>query len=112
MQTIKSIAKGRWPEGHEGPRHSWYEPLTDEAAIGRGVRFVLGEPDLFLNTTSDATLLPLVRRRRDGPARPPDRRRARRRRRPLRHHPAVRRRGPRAHLNVCVSTHPSMRHMC
>jgi aryl-alcohol dehydrogenase-like predicted oxidoreductase len=60
MQTIKSIARGRWPEDHEGARHSWYEPLRDEAAIGRAVRAVLGEPDLFLNTTSDATLLPLV----------------------------------------------------
>ncbi len=29
-------------------------------AIGRAVRFVLSEPDLFLNTTSDARLLPLV----------------------------------------------------
>ena len=58
-QTIKAIAKGRWHDGTD--RHfSWYEPLTDEAAIGRAVRYVLSNPQLFLNTTSDARLLPLV----------------------------------------------------
>jgi aryl-alcohol dehydrogenase-like predicted oxidoreductase len=59
VQTIKSIAKGRWRDGDD--RHfSWYEPLTDPEPIGRAVRFVLGNEDLFLNTTSDARLLPLV----------------------------------------------------
>ena len=59
VQTIKSIARGRWPErsGHE---FSWYEPLTDPDAIDRAVRFVLAEDDLFLNTTSDARLIPDV----------------------------------------------------
>ena len=58
-QTIKSIARGRWPE-RTGDEFSWYEPLTDAAAIGRAVRYVLANDDLFLNTTSDARLLPLV----------------------------------------------------
>jgi predicted aldo/keto reductase-like oxidoreductase len=57
VQTIKAIAKGRWRDGTE-QHFSWYEPLTDEAAIGRAVRFVLSNPQLFLNTTSDARLLP------------------------------------------------------
>ena len=35
-------------------------PCRDPAAIGRAVRFVLGNAQLFLNTTSDATLLPAV----------------------------------------------------
>ena len=64
VQTIKSIARRRWPsqaEAHDSaPRHSWYEPLTDGDAIARAVRFVLSEPDLFLNTPSDARLLPAV----------------------------------------------------
>jgi aryl-alcohol dehydrogenase-like predicted oxidoreductase len=60
VQTIKSIARRRWSDDHTGPRHSWYEPLRDPELIGRAVRFVLAEPDLFLNTTSDADLLPLV----------------------------------------------------
>lgn len=60
VQTIKSIAKGRWDDSHEGPRYSWYEPLRDSGAIDRAVRFVLGRDGLFLNSTSDATLLPDV----------------------------------------------------
>lgn len=59
VQTIKSIARRRWPERSDG-RFSWYEPLTDPAAIDRAVRYVLADEQLFLNTTSDARLLPLV----------------------------------------------------
>ena len=33
---------------------------TDPAAIARAVRYVLSDPRLFLNTTSDARLLPLI----------------------------------------------------
>jgi aryl-alcohol dehydrogenase-like predicted oxidoreductase len=60
VQTIKSIAIGRWPEGHDGEKPSWYEPLTDSDAIARAVGKVLSNPQLFLNTTSDATLLPEI----------------------------------------------------
>jgi predicted aldo/keto reductase-like oxidoreductase len=58
VQTIKSLARRRWdaPAGNQ-PRFSWYEPLTDEAAISRSVRWALAQPDLFLNTSSDARLL-------------------------------------------------------
>ena len=59
MQTIKSIARRRWDDP-AAPHHSWYEPLTDPDAIARAVRYVLAEADLFLNSTSDATLLPAV----------------------------------------------------
>jgi aryl-alcohol dehydrogenase-like predicted oxidoreductase len=55
-QTIKSVARRRWVTDTE--RHfSWYEPLSDEGAIERAVRFVLARPGLFLNTSSDARLL-------------------------------------------------------
>jgi aryl-alcohol dehydrogenase-like predicted oxidoreductase len=58
-QTIKSIARCRWEDTSE--RHfSWYEPLTDADAIARAVHYVLTTDDLFLNTTSDARLLPLI----------------------------------------------------
>jgi aryl-alcohol dehydrogenase-like predicted oxidoreductase len=57
VQTIKAIGRRRWPEGYDGRRFSWYEPVTDPAAIGRAVRWVLGHDQLFLNTSSDATLL-------------------------------------------------------
>ncbi len=56
VQTIKSVARGRWsPEITR--RFSWYEPITDPDAIGRAVRFVLAQPGLFLNSSSDARLL-------------------------------------------------------
>lgn len=64
LQTIKSISRGRWPSMPE-KAFSWYEPLTDERAITRAVHFVLGRPELFLNSTSDARLLPLVYRAAD-----------------------------------------------
>ena len=60
VQTIKAIARGRWPEGFEGKRFSWYEPLEDEGAISRAVRAVLADPQLFLNTTSDARKLGMI----------------------------------------------------
>jgi len=56
VQTIKSVARRRW-RGDEQRRFSWYEPLRDADAIRRAVHFVLGRPGLFLNTSSDATLL-------------------------------------------------------
>jgi len=59
VQTIKSIARGRWSD--ESTSHfSWYDPLTDPSAIARAVRFVLSQPQMFLNTTSDARLLQMV----------------------------------------------------
>ena len=59
MQTIKAIARRRWQDDSE-KKFSWYEPLRDPAAIARAVRFVLSQPGLFLNTSSDAGLLPLI----------------------------------------------------
>ena len=60
MQTIKSIAKRRWQEGDESPKFSWYEPIRDDDALRRAVHWVLRRPGLFLNTSSDATLLPKI----------------------------------------------------
>lgn len=59
VQTIKSIARGRWSDGNLA-RFSWYDPLTDPDAIGRAVRYILGHDQMFLNTTSDARLLPTI----------------------------------------------------
>jgi aryl-alcohol dehydrogenase-like predicted oxidoreductase len=56
VQTIKSVARRRWPDG-AGPKFSWYEPLADSDALARAVRYVLGRPGLFLNSSSDARLL-------------------------------------------------------
>jgi aryl-alcohol dehydrogenase-like predicted oxidoreductase len=56
VQTIKSVARRRWQDD-TARRFSWYEPLKDPDAIRRGVHFVLSRPGLFLNTSSDATIL-------------------------------------------------------
>ena len=57
VQTIKSIARRRWAPDATGPHYAWYEPLPDGGPLGRGVAYVLANPQLFLNTSSDATLL-------------------------------------------------------
>jgi aryl-alcohol dehydrogenase-like predicted oxidoreductase len=56
VQTIKAVARRRWPEGADR-EFSWYEPLTDGEALARAVRYVLGRTGLFLNSSSDARLL-------------------------------------------------------
>ncbi len=56
VQTIKAVARRRWREG-DGPRFAWYEPLPEGPAMERAVRFVLAQPRLFLNSSSDARLL-------------------------------------------------------
>src|ERR1700722_9778815 len=50
MQTIKSIARRRWPEPRPTERRSWYQPLEDSAALSRAVRHVLAQPGLFVNS--------------------------------------------------------------
>ena len=57
MQTIKGIAHRRWGETDTEARHSWYRPIRDEGALRHAVQYVLAREGLFLNTSSDATLL-------------------------------------------------------
>ena len=59
IQTIKSIAKGRWGD-QPRRRTTWYEPLEDPTDIERAVHWVLRRPNVFLNSTGDVNLLPLV----------------------------------------------------
>ena len=44
----------------ESKRFSWYEPIREEEALTRAVHFVLKRPGIFLNSSSDASLLKLV----------------------------------------------------
>jgi aryl-alcohol dehydrogenase-like predicted oxidoreductase len=60
VQTIKAIAKRRWRDDDKSQRSSWYEPYRDDDVIERAVHFVLKRDRLFLNTTSDTTLLPKI----------------------------------------------------
>jgi len=56
VQTIKSIARRRWVDD-ASPHFSWYEPLRDRPALTRAVHYVMANHQVFLNTSSDATLL-------------------------------------------------------
>jgi aryl-alcohol dehydrogenase-like predicted oxidoreductase len=71
MQTIKSIARRRWPAPRPADRRSWYEPLEDAAALSRAVHHVLAQPDLFVNSSSDYRLLHEVLAAADGAFDPP-----------------------------------------
>jgi aryl-alcohol dehydrogenase-like predicted oxidoreductase len=59
MQTIKSIAMRPWA-GRERNRTTWYEPLEVQDDIDAAVWWVLGRPNIFLNTVGDVNLLPKV----------------------------------------------------
>jgi aryl-alcohol dehydrogenase-like predicted oxidoreductase len=59
LQTIKAIALARW-DGREQTANTWYEPLTEQEDIDLAVHWVLGNPQVFLNTVGDVELLPKV----------------------------------------------------
>jgi aryl-alcohol dehydrogenase-like predicted oxidoreductase len=59
VQTIKSITLAPW-DGREQTAATWYEPLREQDDIDLAVHWVLGRPDVFLNTVGDVTLLPKV----------------------------------------------------
>jgi aryl-alcohol dehydrogenase-like predicted oxidoreductase len=70
VQTIKSVARRRWPEGAAPTHSTWYEPLTDAAEIERAVHFALALPGVFVNSASDLRLLaPMIRATRSFEAR-------------------------------------------
>jgi aryl-alcohol dehydrogenase-like predicted oxidoreductase len=59
MQTIKAISLAPW-DGREQTANTWYEPLQEQDDIDVAVHWVLGRPEVFLNTAGDVTLLPKV----------------------------------------------------
>jgi predicted aldo/keto reductase-like oxidoreductase len=59
MQTIKSITRAPWGE-REHTANTWYEPLEEQADIDLAADWVLGRPDVFLNTVGDIRVLPRV----------------------------------------------------
>lgn len=59
VQTIKALSRGPWgdkPKTH----NTWYEPFTTQADIDLAVHWTLAQPNVFLNTVGDTTLLPMV----------------------------------------------------
>ena len=62
VQTIKSVARRRWPDGVQPTHATWYEPLRDPAEIERAVHWALARPGVFVNTAGDLGLLgPMLR---------------------------------------------------
>lgn len=59
VQTIKAITQAPWGD-REQTAATWYEPLTDQKAIGTTVSWVLGRDGFFLNTVGDIHVLPKV----------------------------------------------------
>ena len=73
VQTIKSLARRPWEKGGGRTRSCWYEPLEDQVDIDRAVRWVLGNPDIFLIAVGDIHVLPRVLKAADRPdTRPSD----------------------------------------
>jgi predicted aldo/keto reductase-like oxidoreductase len=60
VQTIKSICRRPWESEEKHFASCWYEPLTDQDAVDLAVSYVLGRPQLFLNTVGDIYQLPKV----------------------------------------------------
>ena len=60
VQTIKSITRAPWQDDADHFAATWYEPLRDPDAIDTAVGWVLGRPEVFVNTVGDIHLLPLV----------------------------------------------------
>lgn len=59
VQTIKSVTRAAWGE-RPHTRTTWYEPLEEQADIDLAVHYVLGKPELFLNSVGDIHVLPRV----------------------------------------------------
>jgi aryl-alcohol dehydrogenase-like predicted oxidoreductase len=59
LQTSKALASGRLGD-QKKVRTVWYDPIEHETAIEHAVHWVLGNPDVFLNSVGDAYLLPKV----------------------------------------------------
>jgi aryl-alcohol dehydrogenase-like predicted oxidoreductase len=57
VQTIKCIARRRWPENAAPRTTTWYEPLEEQADIDRAVHWALSRPMIFVNSASDVALL-------------------------------------------------------
>jgi aryl-alcohol dehydrogenase-like predicted oxidoreductase len=72
VQTIKSIARRRWRDPTSGSGRSWYEPIRDPGPLRRAVGYVLSQPGLFLNSSSDYELLAGVLEAAEGRATRPD----------------------------------------
>lgn len=59
VQTIKGITRSPWNAVPQN-RTTWYRPLEAQADIDLAMHWILGNPQVFLNTAGDINLLPLI----------------------------------------------------
>ncbi len=59
MQTIKAISRRPWGEQTHNCA-TWYQPIEEQGALDKAAHWVLGHPDLFLNSVGDIHVLPLL----------------------------------------------------
>ncbi len=59
VQTIKALVRAPWG-GRPQTAATWYEPLTDPDAIALAAHWVLGNPQVFLNSVGDLSVLPTL----------------------------------------------------
>jgi aryl-alcohol dehydrogenase-like predicted oxidoreductase len=60
VQIIKSTAHGGPLSGASRRYNTWYRPLEEQQSIDRAVHWVLGQRDVFLITSGDIDLLPMI----------------------------------------------------
>jgi aryl-alcohol dehydrogenase-like predicted oxidoreductase len=56
LQTIKGVTHSPWND-MQHTRTTWYRPLEEQDDIDLAVHWVLGNPQVFLNTAGDITIL-------------------------------------------------------
>jgi aryl-alcohol dehydrogenase-like predicted oxidoreductase len=59
VQTIKGITRSAWNDVQQN-RTTWYRPLEEQADIDLAVHWILGNPQVFLNTAGDISILPRI----------------------------------------------------
>lgn len=59
VQTIKGITRSPWNDVQQN-RTTWYRPLEDQNDISLVVHWILGNPQVFLNTAGDINILPRI----------------------------------------------------
>lgn len=59
VQTMKSAARGLWNGKHKD-HVTWYEPLNTQEAVTKAVHWAMAKDYIFLNSTGDLDVLPMV----------------------------------------------------
>ena len=59
VQTIKGVARSPWNDMQPN-RTTWYRPLEEQEDINLAVHWILGNPQVFLNTAGDIHILPRI----------------------------------------------------